>query len=162
MKQIKSIFLGGGSQTLILILELKKVFGYNFLWKFLRYVFTAFTPPELGMLAYSDLKSKDTTAYKMKYSIKDFFSKCDEIRRKLRIWLHLQKKFLMENFIFCAVYQVRIIWHCFYSFYFFSSKSLLSCLYMVTILYIHAKFLNINLEYSKSLTENILKVKDFG
>ena len=36
------------------------------------------------------------------------------------------------------------------------------CLYMVTILYIHAKFLNINLEYSKSLTENILKVKDFG
>ena len=28
---------------------------------------------------------------------------CDKIRRKLRIWLHLLKKFLMENFIFCAV-----------------------------------------------------------
>ena len=33
----------------------------------------------------------------------DFFSKCDQIRRKLWIWLHLLKKSLMENFIFCAV-----------------------------------------------------------
>ena len=38
----------------------------------------------------------------MKFSIKDFFSKCDEIRSFLRIWSHL-KKSLMENFIFCAV-----------------------------------------------------------
>ena len=36
----------------------------------------------------------------MKFSIKDFFSKCDQIRRKLRIWSHLLKKSLMENFIF--------------------------------------------------------------
>ena len=43
------------------------------------------------------------TAQKIKFSIKDFFSKCDRIRRKLRIWLHLLKKSLMENFIFCAV-----------------------------------------------------------
>ena len=43
------------------------------------------------------------TAQKMKFSIKDFFSKCDQIRRKLRIWSHLLKKSLMENFIFCAV-----------------------------------------------------------
>ena len=28
------------------------------------------------------------TAQKMKFSIKDFFSKCDQIRRKLRIWSH--------------------------------------------------------------------------
>ena len=35
--------------------------------------------------------------------MKDFFSKCDQIRRKLRIWLHLQKKSLMESCIFCAV-----------------------------------------------------------
>ena len=34
----------------------------------------------------------------MKFSIKDFFSKCF-----LRIWSHLLKKFLMKNFIFCAV-----------------------------------------------------------
>ena len=37
---------------------------------------------------------------KMKFSIKDFFSKCDQIRRNLRIWSHLPKKSLMENFIF--------------------------------------------------------------
>ena len=39
---------------------------------------------------------------KMKLSIKDSFSKCDQIRSFLRIWSHLLKKFLMENFIFCA------------------------------------------------------------
>ena len=38
----------------------------------------------------------------MKFSIKDFLSKCDQIRRKLQIWPHLLKKSLMENFIFCA------------------------------------------------------------
>ena len=42
-------------------------------------------------------------AQKMKFSIKDFFSKCDQIRRKLRIWSHLLKKYLTENSIFCAV-----------------------------------------------------------
>ena len=31
-----------------------------------------------------------------------FFSKCEEIRSFLRIWSHLLKKSLMENFIFCA------------------------------------------------------------
>ena len=36
----------------------------------------------------------------MKLSIKDFFSKCDQIRSFLRIWYHLLKKILMENFIF--------------------------------------------------------------
>ena len=43
------------------------------------------------------------TAQKMKFSIQDFSSKCDQIRRKLRIWSHLLEKSLMENFIFCAV-----------------------------------------------------------
>ena len=42
-------------------------------------------------------------AQKMKFSIKDFFSKCDQICRKLRISPYLLKKSLMENFIFCAV-----------------------------------------------------------
>ena len=36
----------------------------------------------------------------MKFSIKDFFSKCDQIRSKLRIWLHLLKKSLLGNLIF--------------------------------------------------------------
>ena len=44
------------------------------------------------------------TAQKMKFSIKDFFSKCDQIHRKLRIWSHLLKKFSMESFMFCAVW----------------------------------------------------------
>ena len=43
------------------------------------------------------------TAQEMKVSIKDFFSKYDQIRRKLRILSHLLKKSLEENFIFCAV-----------------------------------------------------------
>ena len=43
------------------------------------------------------------TAQKMKFYIKDFFRKCDQIRNFLRIWSHLLKKSLMENFIFCAV-----------------------------------------------------------
>ena len=33
----------------------------------------------------------------------EFFSKCDQIRSFLRIWSHLLKKSLMENFNFCAV-----------------------------------------------------------
>ena len=37
---------------------------------------------------------------KMKFSIKDFFSKWDQIRRKLRIWSHLLKKLLMETSFF--------------------------------------------------------------
>ena len=43
------------------------------------------------------------TAQKMKFSIKDFFSKCDHTRRKMRIWSNLLKKPLTENFIFWAV-----------------------------------------------------------
>ena len=39
----------------------------------------------------------------MKFSIKDFFSKCDQIRSFQRILSHLLKKSLMENFVFCAV-----------------------------------------------------------
>ena len=51
------------------------------------------------------------TAQKMKFTIKDFFSKCDQIRRKLRIWSHLLTRSLMENFIFCAAYeQVSVCW----------------------------------------------------
>ena len=43
------------------------------------------------------------TAQKMKFSIKDFFSKNDQIRIFLRIQSHLLKKSLMENFFFCTV-----------------------------------------------------------
>ena len=40
---------------------------------------------------------------KMRFSVKDFYSKCNQICRKLRIWLHLLKKSLIENFSFCAL-----------------------------------------------------------
>ena len=52
------------------------------------------------------------TAQKMKFSIKDFVSKCDQIRRKQRLWSHLLKKPLMENFIFCAVLLYWINYPC--------------------------------------------------
>ena len=47
--------------------------------------------------------SLEQTVQKMKFSIKDFLIKCDQIRSFLPIWSHLLKKSLMENFIFCAV-----------------------------------------------------------
>ena len=40
---------------------------------------------------------------KMKFSIKDFSSKCDQIRSFLWIWSHLLEKSLMKNFIFHAL-----------------------------------------------------------
>ena len=43
-------------------------------------------------------------AQKMKFSITDFFSKCDQIRS-----LHLLKKSVMEYFILCAVLLTRIV-----------------------------------------------------
>ena len=43
-------------------------------------------------------------------SIKDLFSKCDQICRKLRIWSHLLQKSLMEKFIFlCNVSKGRLM-----------------------------------------------------
>ena len=51
------------------------------------------------------------TAQKMKFSITDFFSKCDQIRTFLQNWLHLLKKSLMENFIFCAVWWWTALWN---------------------------------------------------
>ena len=55
------------------------------------------------------LLSIHRTAQKMKLSIKDFFSKCDQILRELRIWSHLLKKSLMENFTFCAVQCIDLV-----------------------------------------------------
>ena len=43
-----------------------------------------------------------TLQTKMKLSVKDFFSKCNQIRRK-PIWSYLWKKSLMKSFISCAV-----------------------------------------------------------
>ena len=43
---------------------------------------------------------------KMKFFMKNLFSKCDQIGWKLLIWPHLLKKYLMENFIFCTMLQL--------------------------------------------------------
>ena len=66
------------------------------------------------------------TAQKMNFSIKGFFSKCDQIRSFLRIWSQLPKKSLKENFIFCAVS--------------------LSCMYMIYLLFSRGMY-----EVSKNL-----------
>ena len=50
-----------------------------------------------------------TTAQTMKFSITNFFSKCNQIPKKLQIWSHLLKKSVMENFIFCAVHLARTL-----------------------------------------------------
>ena len=39
-----------------------------------------------------------------------FFSECDKIHRKLWIWSHLLKKYLIENFFFSAVETMSL--HC--------------------------------------------------
>ena len=76
------------------------------------------------------------TAQKLKFSIKDFFSKCDQIRKKLRIWSHLLKKSLMEHFIFCAV--PKTLRHFCNNFY----DSLLNrvSLHLIYIFNLHPKF----------------------
>ena len=56
------------------------------------------------------LKFLKLTLYKkMKFFIKDFFSKCDQICRKLQIWLHLLKKYSMEIFICCAALSLVVV-----------------------------------------------------
>ena len=54
------------------------------------------------------LRYKCFSLQKIKFSVKDFFSKCDQIYSFLGIWSHLMKKFLLENFIFCEL-QIRKI-----------------------------------------------------
>ena len=59
-------------------------------------------PTQTAVQIYYSEKTDHCTK-RTKFSIKDFFSKFDHIRSFLRIWSHLPKKSLMENFIFCAV-----------------------------------------------------------
>ena len=59
--------------------------------------------------------TRTITTQRIRFSIKDFFSKCDQIHNDLRIWSHLLKNSLMEHFIFCAVYVQN--WDYFNNFY---------------------------------------------
>ena len=68
--------------------------------------YSSATPPiknkklALKLLTPIYLHPKFCFSQKMKFSIKDFFSKCDQILRKMWIWSYLLKKSLMENLIF--------------------------------------------------------------
>ena len=69
----------------------------------------------LWKMVFGDLVSYWPTTFitvqKVKFLIKDVFSKCDEIRRKLRIWSYILKKSLIENFIFCqCISQIFFKW----------------------------------------------------
>ena len=64
----------------------------------------------LNPLCYSTQLLLQFAAQKLNNSIKDSFSKYDQIRSFLQIWLHLLKKTLMENFIFWAVRNFKKIW----------------------------------------------------
>ena len=81
-----------------------------------------------------------------KFSIKDFFSKCDQIRSFLRILSNLWKKSLMWNFIFCGVFVCHI------GFEFFLFK--LPLLYYVLIL---VDF-TVRFPRAKSATELLIEV----
>ena len=48
------------------------------------------------------VNSLQRSAQKRKSSIKEFLNKCDHLQ-ETTMWLHLLKKTLMENFIFCEV-----------------------------------------------------------
>ena len=69
------------------------VFFWNLLSEFCKYL--QIKSERFAIISY--------TAQKINFSIKDFFSKCDQIRSFLQIWSHLLKKPLMENSSFCAV-----------------------------------------------------------
>ena len=70
---------------------------------FIIFVAYKFHPPKLSSTFLRKIISYSwcflRTAQKMKFSIKDFFSKCDQIGSLLRIWSHLLKIYLMENFL---------------------------------------------------------------
>ena len=46
-------------------------------------------------------------AQKRKLSIKDFFSKCDQIHMKMQIWPNLLKKSLMENNTVAVIHVIH-------------------------------------------------------
>ena len=50
-----------------------------------------------------------STTQKIKFSIKSFFNKCDQIRSFLQIWWYLLKKLLIQNIIFmeCSFWYIK-------------------------------------------------------
>ena len=80
------------------------------------------------------MKGAYLTAQKMKFSIRDFSSMCDQIHSFLRIWSHLLKKSLMENFIFFMQYLAKSVQSNIYVFIFRHSHRKLLYMTLVTVL----------------------------
>ena len=98
----------------------KLLCGTNFIWIVTVFPKTILKYSCFGLVIEMKIQNwthllKVITAQKMKLSIKGFFSKCDQIRRKLRIWSYLLNKSLMENVIFlcseCDIYRVAVYNH---------------------------------------------------
>ena len=56
-------------------------------------------------IRYLSIEILNDTLQTMKFSIKGFFSKCDQICSFLRIRTYLLKKSFMENVIFCELWR---------------------------------------------------------
>ena len=71
------------------------------IWRLLKIIENLFKLPEnlftLFLIYWALYNNDSITAQKLKFSIKDFLSKCDQIRRKLRIWSYSLKEFWIEN-----------------------------------------------------------------
>ena len=82
--------------SLIFVADTKIIFRYDFV-----------APLKL-FLAMRLIISFSLPAQKLKFFIKHFFCKCDQICSFLWIWSQLLKKSLMETFIFCAVSDIQV------------------------------------------------------
>ena len=76
---------------------------------FLFYYVTIQTPFLLSIWFYDLSIISHVTVQKMKLSMKDYFSKYDQISRKLRIWSHLLMKSIIKNFVFCVACH-QVLW----------------------------------------------------
>ena len=92
LSSIKSLFFLSGHMTVdrqaVLIRNTRAIVKINSV------IFnTNFGRNELWLKGHEDnsFLQVSVTAQKMKFSIKDFFSKCDQIRSFLQIWSHLMK-----------------------------------------------------------------------
>ena len=88
-----------------MFLYLKRV-SYIFLFflGFLNFLLNFSKSDRFSMIIMSLIQLKTVLAQNMKFSIKGFFSKCDQICNFLWIWPSLLRKSLMNNFILCEVF----------------------------------------------------------
>ena len=89
----------GRTRAILTIFSMRKFLKHTMAYHKLKY-------NDLNQVNNVIMLSSLITAQKVKFFIKDFFSKCDQIRSLLQIWSHLLKKSLIENFIFWAVYVI--------------------------------------------------------